>query len=68
MAKKDQGLKEEIDLNKEPENSEGGPLKKSDTKTRNTEVKNANAAGLGTMGRNDETELGAPKVGEDGKY
>ncbi len=68
MATKDQVVKEEIDRTKDKGNTQATPAEKQENKSGKTEVKNANAAGMGTMGRNDEAEGGAPKEESDGKY
>jgi hypothetical protein len=59
MSKKDFIVKENIDRETDEKPSQ---VKEADKKTEQgfTEVKNANASGLGSMGRNDETE----KTGE----
>ena len=54
MAKKDVNISENIDRGKkEDADSKNSPEEISSTKT---EVKNANASGQGTMGRNDQEE------------
>ena len=54
MAKKDINISENIDRGKKEEvNSKNSPEEISSTKT---DVKNANASGQGSMGRNDQEE------------
>ncbi|HEV7621436.1 MAG TPA: hypothetical protein VGO09_06880 [Flavisolibacter sp.] len=59
MAKKDEDIREEIIREKNDDIEQIHSVKEvpDEIKSDQTEVKNANAAGLGSMGRNDENEM-----------
>lgn len=54
--KKDTGIKEDIDRGEENEQGSSGADRSNGFKNESDSIKNANAAGLGAIGRNDEKQ------------